>query len=344
MSTESTRQTNAARRTLAFMGVFAVGAAIMASTGCAYTRPCSSTRQAQNCRIHKQFTETNEKIDRLHAELEARQADLDRYHQDSELTRAELASLREFDGSGATLPPGAAPGECFARVYVPPTYATVTEQVLKRDAYDEVEVIPAQYGWGEERILVKEASTYLEPVPAEYKTVTETVLVRSARDEWRKGRGLVEKMDNTTGEIMCRVHVPAEYKTIEKRVLVKPAGVREVHVPAEYETVKVQKLVSAARTERVTIPAEYQTVSKTVESADGRIEWHRVLCETNISGTVVNEIKVALKDVGHDPGPVDGAIDEQFFAAVEAFQESSGLPVGGLTYETLALLGTRIDY
>ena len=329
------------RRTLTLVSMCAVGAAILANTGCAVSESCFGIGKSRSCKIESRLTQAGEKIDRLHAKLDARNADLDRYHNDMELTRAELARFRDFEGPNGTLPPGAAPGECFARIYVPPTFATVTEQVLKQDAFEELRTVPAQYEAVEKRVLVKEASSYLEPVPAEYKNVEETVLVRPARDEWREGRGLIEKVDNNTGEIMCRVHVPAEYKTVVKRVLVKPASVREVHVPAEYQTIEVMTLAAPARSERVTTPAEYQTITKTEQVADGRIEWRRVLCETNASTDVVSEIKVALQGAGHDPGPVDRGVDEQFLAAVESFQESMGLPVGGLTYETIERLGVR---
>ena len=45
------------------------------------------------------------------------------------------------------LPPDAKAGECYARVYVPPTYKTVTEERLKRAASERLEVIPAKYEW-----------------------------------------------------------------------------------------------------------------------------------------------------------------------------------------------------
>ena len=329
------------KRTLTMVGMVVVGTAVAANTGCSMSGACLGMGKSRTCGIQGKLAEATEKIDRLHAEVQSRNADLDRYHEELELTRTELASLRDWDNPNAALPPGAAPGDCYARVYVPPTYGTTTEQVLRREAFEEVNVIPAQYEWVEERVLVKEASTYLEPVPAEYRDVQETVLVRAAHDEWQKGRGLIEKVDNTTGEIMCRVHVPAEYKTITKRVQVKPAGVREVHVPAEYDTIKVKKLVAAARTQRNTIPAEYETITKTVKTADGRIEWRQVLCETNVAGSIVNDIEVALQEAGHDPGTVDGEVDEQLLAAVADFQESNGLPVGGLTYETIERLGVK---
>ncbi len=43
------------------------------------------------------------------------------------------------------LPPNAKPGECYARVFVPPRYQTVTQRVLSRQASERVETIPAKY-------------------------------------------------------------------------------------------------------------------------------------------------------------------------------------------------------
>jgi inosine/xanthosine triphosphate pyrophosphatase family protein len=46
---------------------------------------------------------------------------------------------------GELLPPNAKPGECYARVFVPPTYKTETAQVITREASERVEIIPARY-------------------------------------------------------------------------------------------------------------------------------------------------------------------------------------------------------
>jgi len=181
------------------------------------------------------------------------------------------------------LPPNAKPGECYARVYVPPTYRIREEQMLKKQASERVEVVPAQYEWVEERVLVKEASqrmevipaTYgwkeetvlvkaessrLETVPAEYKTTTEEVLDSPAQTVWKKGRGPMERLDNATGEIMCLVEIPAKYRTVTKTVMVKPPATVEVKIPAEYKTVRRQVMVTPPTTKTVEIPAEYSTV------------------------------------------------------------------------------------
>ena len=70
----------------------------------------------------------------------------------------------------------ATPGMCFHEHYLPATYKTVSETVLKRAATENVSITPARYEMVEETILVREASTRLENVPAVYGTETEQVL------------------------------------------------------------------------------------------------------------------------------------------------------------------------
>ncbi|MFT4047482.1 MAG: peptidoglycan-binding domain-containing protein [Solimonas sp.] len=184
----------------------------------------------------------------------------------------------------SSLPSYAKPGECYARVVVPPKFKTETEQAIKTAASEKVEVVPAQYEWAEEtvlvqpayekvvrvipaqyrtveeRVLVKPAGKKLTDVPATYKTVTEKQLVKPAHTEWKRGHGLIEKTNEATGEIMCLVEVPAEYRTVTSRVVDTPATTRETEIPAEYTTVKKQELVKEATVEKVTVPAVYKTV------------------------------------------------------------------------------------
>ena len=208
---------------------------------------------------------------------------------------AQTAETTKLDSGSELLPPNARPGECYARVFVPPTYRTTTEQVLKRQAASRVETIPPKYRWVEEKVLVKEASERLELVPARYQwveervlvkpasfrmeavpavyeTVSEQVLERPAQKVWKKGRGPLEKVDNGTGEIMCLVEIPPVYRTVTKRVLKTPATTRKIEIPAEYKTVRKQVMSNPPTTRKVTIPAEYKTVrvQQLVEEAKTR--------------------------------------------------------------------------
>ena len=59
----------------------------------------------------------------------------------------------------------------------------------------------------------------------------------------------------------------------------------------------------------------------------------------NAGGGRVQAIQTALKDKGHDPGPVDGHMGPQTRSALRAFQKKEGLPAtGSADAKTLAAL------
>jgi hypothetical protein len=391
---------------------------LFALSGCAYM-PCPEKEKLEEQLVQKdqeidRLTSSNKKKDMALASYEIRlnesAADLSIAEQRSKNAeeRAKDAEQRAYDAEmqareaiaakealetsrpspgadSSLLPPRAKPGECYARVHVPPTYRTVTEQVLKRDSSERVEIIPAKYEWVRERVLVKEASERVEvvtaknkwveekvlvkesssrivEVPAKYDWVEEKVLVKPAHTVWKKGRGPIERVDNATGEIMCLVEIPATYKTVKKRVMVSPPSTRVVEVPAKYETVKkqimvkppttkrteipavykwvkVRKMVSPPKERKIEVPAQYQTVNRKEMVTEARMEWRRILCETNLTNRLIAGIQRALRRAGHDPVYIDGMLGRRTKAAIRAYQTEKGLAVGGLTYETIESLG-----
>ena len=185
---------------------------------------------------------------------------------------ASSALLAAVTKAGINLETASA-GQCYYEHFVPAKYETKSEKVLVKEEAEKVEIIPAKYEMVEEKVLVKDASKKVIEVPAVYEKVTEKVLVEPAKTVWKKGRGLAERIDNTTGEIMCLVEVPAQYKTVTKRVVKTPATTKIVEIPAEYTTQKVRKLVAPAQEKRVKIPAEYTTITKRVKVSDNTFTW-----------------------------------------------------------------------
>lgn len=282
-------------------------------------------------------------------------------------------------------PPNAKAGECYARVLIPPKYKTVTKRVLKTEASEKVSIVPAKYEWVEETVLVKEASEVAKVIPAKYQMVsekvlvsqasekwvtkpavfedkTEKVLVKEAYTDWKKGRGPIEKINHSTGEIMCLIKIPAEYKYVTKRVQVKPVTTEKVvipakyktvekrvmvegpklvktTIPAEYKTIKVKKVVAVPQEKRTVIPATYATVTQQEKISDGHMEWRTILCETNTTADVVRDIQRALLAKGFNPGPIDGVIGWKTMKALKGYQSKKNLAVGQLTVETLKSLG-----
>ena len=328
-------------------------------------------------------------------QLEAKQAQLSSQEARMKSLEGQLAAAKSsspkmsYAGGSEMLPPNANPGQCFTRLWVPPTYKTVSEKRLVSEAGERLEVIPAKYGSKTKQILVEEASTKLVTVPATYKTITERVLVQPARQQvsqiapvydtvtervldkaahttWKKGSGPIQRIDSSTGEIMCLVEIPATYKTITKRVLKTPASTRTNDIPAVYKTVQKRVVATQASTRTIEIPAKYATVSVTEEIqpastraiaipakyssftrqevvSEGQMDWREILCDTNTTPARISEIQRALQQAGFNPGSVDGQIGAGTIRAVNAFQRSKGLPVDKyLNVATVRALGVSV--
>lgn len=236
---------------------------------------CASTTGGQGERTPQQYESEiksqNQEIKELKQQL-------------GSTTVASTGSSQTF-GSDDLLPPNAKTGQCFARVYTPPTYRTESERVLKTEGYDVVsiipavykteeqtvmaeaetevlEVVPAVYGWKEEQVLVSPQITELQRVPAKYEFQEERILVKPAHSIWKKGTGAITKIDQSTGEIMCLVEIPAVYKTVSKRALLSPETTKDVVVKeAVYKAVRTRVVEKPATTVAKKIPAVYGTVA-----------------------------------------------------------------------------------
>lgn len=181
-------------------------------------------------------------------------------------------------------------------------------------------LIPARVQGREETVQISEEQKVLARIiPAKYEIETERVLVKEARQVWKPGRGAKEKVSQTTGEILCLVEEPAVYKTIERRVLVEPE-----------------------RPEYKTIPAQYEKIMHTETIEAERLEWRRILCETNVTPQVIMSLQSTLNKKGYDAGPVDGVYGRKTMNAVTQYQRRNTLAMNGLTYETIEHLGIKL--
>jgi hypothetical protein len=190
----------------------------------------------------------------------------------------------------------ALPGMCFKEFYTSTQFKTETQDIVVKEAEEKVASIPAEYETIEEQVMIKEASKKIIEVPATYETVSEKVLVEPAKTVWKKGKGPIEKIDNSTGEIMCLVEIPAKYKTVKKQVVKTAATIKEVEVPAVYKTVKVQKLVTAEQEKRTKVPASYKQITKRKKVADASFAWHGVHETENPQGKPTG-LQICLKEI-----------------------------------------------
>ncbi len=322
----------------------------------------------------KENVVANDKIIKLQNEIDAKNAKI-----------SELQVENANKDRDSLIPLNAKAGECYAKVLVPEQYETKEVKQLIKDSETKIEVVPATYKVVEKKVTIREESSKLELVPATYKTITETImvepektalttvpatyktvteriLVKPAYTMWKKGRGETEKVDNSTGEILCLVEVPAVYETVSKQVLDTSATTKEVKTPAVYKTVERQVIDTPATTKEIKIPAickmvstreidtpakeikteipaVYTMVPTEVKISDSYFKWQPILCETNTTKELISSLQTSLKAKGYNISTSNGVYNDETKDAVKAYQKDNKLNQGALTIETLKSLG-----
>lgn len=229
-------------------------------------------------------------------ELEQRNQDL--LEREREVSRREaeaqnaLATSHKAEGMNDLLPPNAKSGECYARVWVEPTYQSYTEKVLVKGASERVEIIPARYAAQSETVLVQPASQKIEVTPAQYDVVTEQKLIREAGTQWlvdlAKGSAPASKqllqaasdhgidLDAAKPGMCFHEHYqPAKFEQVKESVLVKDSYDVVKTVPATFRWVEKRVLVKEASTRIEEIPAQYDTVMEEVVDVPAHTIWKK---------------------------------------------------------------------
>lgn len=232
-----------------------------------------------------------------------------------------------------------ASGDIMCLVEVPAVYKTLSKRVLKAAPSTTVVEEPARYETIRVRKLVADSTESRVAVPAKYKEITKRVLASESSHMWHDAAENGNSYGKRTGNQICLQATPARMASVTRQVVKTPASVNRVEIPAKYETKRVRRLVTDAREVRTPIAAQTSTVTKRVKISDSRLEWRSILCETNMTGGMIQRVQKALSSAGYAPGPIDGVLGQQTMVAVERFQRARGLATGGLTYDTLDKLG-----
>ncbi len=224
-------------------------------------------------------------------------------------------------------------GQCMGKVYKPAVYKSETVRVLKVEAGQKVQVIPAKFEWVEKKVEIAPAYTIKKVVPAKYKMVKEKVVDKAEHVVVKNGG------DSYSGEVMCKVKVPATYKTITKREMIEGPKTIDQTIEAKYKVFKVKQLVQDEQVVTKDIPEEYSEYTKKALVSPAQVSWQRVLCKTNSNQDTVLQLQKALKTAGYNPGTMDGVLGSATYQAVKKFQKKQGLAQGPITYEVLEKLG-----
>lgn len=255
-----------------------VSAFVITLTGCATTDSNQSLSQAQTVELDRRAKE----LDQREAELKARE---------SQVANGQAPMATAAAGNDL-LPPNAAAGECYARVWVDAEYTTRTEEVLVAEESKKITVIPAEYQTVTETVEVKSASSRIETIPAVYGTETETIKIKEGQRVWRVG---LKNSDAPASDALLTAatthginleaaqvgmcfhehYLPASYKTVTEQVMVKAATEEVTIVPAQYEWVEETVMVKEASTKLVNVPAEFETVEEQIIDKPAHTIWKK---------------------------------------------------------------------
>ena len=202
-------------------------------------------------------------------------------------------------------------GSCLYEHYTEESIKQIPNRVLISEATEKLSTVPAKYRKGTESVLVKPAYKRLIEVPAVFKKKQDRVLIEAAHSVWQKGTGPIQKIDNQTGEIMCRIDVPAKYETVDVDVIATAPLVTSVSEKPEYKTINIEKLEADAAEKREPVAAEFKTMNKEQIQSPGGFTWlakrssgadgtptGRVVCHQGIPAKQIAYERTVVKTAG----------------------------------------------
>lgn len=286
-------------------------ALLVAMTG-ACSNNKATTSAASASAAEKEYEAKLAALKEREAALAAQESSLNAQATQAPATAPEPVAM----AGDSLLPPNAKPGECYARVWIPPKFRTVTEKTLAKAEGEKLEIIPAKYEWTTEKVLVSNGGEKLITIPAKYKIVTEKVKVADGETFWtfstngpRSAKSTQAKLaderrlaaartagaplDNAkVGSCYAEYYIPAKYGTQTEKVLVKEPSTRIEVIPAKYENVTEKVLVRDASEKVVTIPAKYKTVTEKVLVRPAYTTWKVSECSGGacLPGQVPNRV------------------------------------------------------
>lgn len=187
-------------------------------------------------------------------------------------------------------PPRARPGECYARLRIPPRTEIYQEQVLVEPERVERRHIPPRFRPTPRDLVVREGSSHVEVIEPVYETVPETVLVEPGRHETVREPARLGTVRETVpvepprlvwklvhsplqpAPVWCLIEEPGRAETVERTVVLEPERTRVVAHPPRYATVPRQVLRRPGETREVVVPPEVRTVIVQDLVEPGRVE------------------------------------------------------------------------
>ncbi len=101
--------------------------------------------------------------------------------------------------------------------------------------------------------------------------------------------------------------------------------------------VEFQYLLDTTQTTNFKKMKIVQTIER--EGGGGFLEWREILCDTQVTSSLLEKVINALKAAGFYNGPAKNEITTEVRKSITNYQRANGLPIGALDFETLKKMG-----
>ncbi len=185
-------------------------------------------------------------------------------------------------------------GLCYAQCMTQTKYDTISEKVLVKPGYTNMETMEPTFEYIDEKIEITPSRYEYKIVPAVYDTIEETVIVEEEYTYYDAGEQVVEADCFSNKQERIEIAPPGKKWTLQKSENCKskdwdecvtliledtptqyhetsvqvndcpPSTPKEVLVPAKTETITRIVLVSPQQLTEVNVPAEYKTVKRKI--------------------------------------------------------------------------------
>lgn len=218
--------------------------------------------------------------------------------------------------------------EVICLTEIPTTYRSVTKKIVLQPAVmKKIQITPITKII-EAKELVEPPKKRIISIPAEYQAISKREISQEEHFYWTdlSGKDSSTRSSRECDKI-CLTLTPAKYKRVAKRVVDTPARTKKIVTPPQYTTVKIRKVIQKASFKKISIPKEYITVVVAREKTKGFAKWMPVVCESNMTPTLVKKIQKALHSLGYYQGVIDGTWNLELKSAGQAYQRDNNLNI-----------------
>ena len=171
-------------------------------------------------------------------------------------------------------------------------------------------------------------------IPSSYLVSSDTVQFASGDSVWKTLPGIYDAVEEKISLSNGKTKTITKYKVIQEP---KHEFTRD---EKKIKEITIYEAADLPGRKKIEFPATYTKVSlrKLVNPEVKEIEI-QVLCSDKLTEKIIDQIQMKLKGLGYETNNFSNELGETTLDSLKKFQQANELPIGGLNFPTLDLLG-----